>query len=496
MGRRTLGKPKASRQIERVEIESVDLEGQGVARIDGRVAFVQGALAGECVDLEVLRERPSYIKGRAIRWHRESADRVTPRCKHFGVCGGCSLQHASGVAQIAIKQRALEDVLWHIGRLRPETVLSPMRGPDFGYRMRARLSVRWVDKKGGLLVGFRERSSSYVAQMDSCEVLPPGISATLPALRDCIASLTIAREIPQVELAAGDDKIIWVLRHLAPLGAGDADRLLAFGHEHQVEWWLQPAGPASIHPLDPSVVGRPGGQGALHYRLPEFGLEMPFSPVEFTQVNFAINQRLVSLALRLLDPQPDDCVVDFFCGLGNFTLPLARKARKVIGLEGSRALTDQAMANGALHCLESRLAFDCLNLFEVDRAWLDALGPVDRALIDPPREGAQAVCEALAEQSLDNCGPHRMVMVSCNPATLARDAAILVHKGCWVLKAAGVVNMFPQTAHVESLALFERLPPGAVRPQQLLALAAKERGDEQQQVAEDVVDAHVDSEGG
>jgi 23S rRNA (uracil1939-C5)-methyltransferase len=458
LGRRTIGAPRVLRTIERVWVESVDLEGQGIARDEGKVLFISGALAGECVDLEVLRERPSYAKARAVRWHRMSPDRVTPACPHFGVCGGCSMQHASAAAQIAIKQRALEDAFWHIGRLRPQELLSPMRGPEWGYRMRARLSVRWVDKKGGLLMGFRERASSFVAQMDSCRVLPKGVSDRLPLLRDLIASLTIAREIPQAELAMGEGLEVWVLRNLVPLGPGDADRLLQFESEHPgLAFWMQPKGPSTAAPL-------PGGRGEgqqLSYSLPEFGLQMPFSPVDFTQVNFSINRVLVDHAIRRLDLRAGHRAADFFCGLGNFSLAMARRASSVIGVEGSEALTQQAQHNAQLQGLADQTEFRVCNLFEVTPDWLESLGQLDRVLIDPPREGAQALCEAFAKQSLEGRGPERMVMVSCNPATLARDAAILVHQGAWRLAQAGVVNMFPQTAHVESLAVFERLLPVA-----------------------------------
>ncbi|NBT74590.1 MAG: 23S rRNA (uracil(1939)-C(5))-methyltransferase RlmD [Betaproteobacteria bacterium] len=454
MGRRTIGAVKVLRTIQRLPIESVDLEGQGVAHHEGRVVFVAGALAGEVVDVEVLRERPRYLKARAARWHRESADRVQPRCDYFGVCGGCSMQHASAAAQIAIKQRSLEDALWHIGRLRPQEMLSPLRGPSWGYRARARLSVRWVDKKGGLLVGFHERGSSFVAKMDSCEVLHPRAAAMLPRLKELIASLTIAREVAQAELAVGDASLVWVLRNLSPLGPGDHERLSRFEREEDVQIWLQPGGPSTAEPLNSTPEGK-----SLWYALPDFGLTMPFSPVDFTQVNFAVNRSLVSLAIRLLDVRPEHRVADFFCGLGNFTLALASRARQVVGVEGSQALTDQAMRNAQSQGLSHALQFSCVNLFEVGLDWLLEQGAFDRALIDPPREGAQALCEALAALSRLGRGPHRLVMVSCNPATLARDAAILAHQGAWVLRQAGVVNMFAQTAHVESIAVFERTQP-------------------------------------
>lgn len=457
MGKRTIGAPRPGRRLESLVIESVDLEAQGIARHEGKVVFVAGALTGERVDAEVLRERPSYIKAQAVHWHSRSPDRVAPACPHYGVCGGCSIQHASAEAQVAYKQRVLEDTLWHIGRIRPQEVLPPLRGPSFGYRARARLSVRWVDKKGGLLIGFRERASSYVAQMHTCPVLVPEAGALLPALRDCLEGLSIARQIPQVELAAGEEQTVWVLRVMAPPSEEDLVRLRAFAAAQDIRFWLQPAGPQSAEPLEGARHDAP-----LTYRLPSAGITMPFSPVDFTQVNFAVNRALVDRAMRLLDPQPTDRVVDFFCGLGNFSLPLAQRAAEVCGVEGSAALVAQAQANADALGLGARTRFLQANLFEPQAEWLKAQGAFDRILIDPPREGAQALCEALASltgRAGDASEPSitpakRLVMVSCNPATLARDAAILVHQGRWVLRQAGVVNMFPQTAHVESIAMF------------------------------------------
>jgi len=454
VGKRTLGARRPGRRIEGLLIESVDLEAQGIARYEGKVVFVAGALVGERVDAEVLRERPSYVKAQAVQWHSHSPDRVVPACPHYGVCGGCSIQHASESAQIAYKQRVLEDTLWHIGRIRAREVLPPLRGPSFGYRSRARLSVRWVDKKGGLLIGFRERASSYVTQMQTCPVLVPQASRLLPALRDCLEGLSIARQIPQVELAAGESHTVWVLRVMSPPSEADHDRLRDFAAKHDVSIWLQPGGPQTAQRLEGASHASP-----LSYRLPSADISMPFSPVDFTQVNFAINRALVDRAISLLDPQPTDRVADFFCGLGNFSLPLAQRAAEVCGVEGSAALVAQAQTNAQALGLGTKTRFLQTNLFEPQAGWLRAQGPFDRILIDPPREGAQALCEALAavSSSTDPCAlapPRRMVMVSCNPATLARDAAILVHQGGWVLQQAGVVNMFPQTAHVESVAVF------------------------------------------
>lgn len=461
MGRRTIGAPKLGRTLSRLHVESVDLEAQGIAHIEGKVVFVAGALVGESVDVQVLRERPSYIKAQAVAWHAQSSDRVQPLCPHFGVCGGCAFQHASASAQIAYKQRVLEDALWHIGRVRPLQMLPPLMGPQYGYRSRARLSVRWVDKKGGLLIGFRERASSYVAQMRTCPVLDPKASALLPALRDCLEGLSIARQIPQVELAAGENQMVWVIRVMQDPSAEDLDALRRFAVKHDVSIWLQPGGPQTAAPLQGAALDIP-----LTYSLPHFGMTMPFSPVDFTQVNFAINRLLVDRAIRLIEPLPHERVADLFCGLGNFSLPLAQRAGQVVAVEGSQSLVLQAQANAQRHDLHNKMCFLQANLFEVDAAWLRAQGPFDKILLDPPREGAQAICQAIAELTSDRKRQpleipegmprlRRVVMVSCNPATLARDAAILVHQGGWRLTQAGVVNMFPQTAHVESIAVFE-----------------------------------------
>lgn len=458
-------------QLSQCSIESVDLDAQGLARHEGKVIFVENALFGEVVDVEITRSKASYAKGRAVAWHKESPQRVVPRCRHYGVCGGCSMQHIDSAAQIAIKQRVLEDNLWHIGRLKPNQILPPLDGGAWGYRTRARLTARWVDKKGGMLLGFHERKSSYVAVMDSCEILHPRVAEMLPAMRDLLGSLSIAKRLPQAEVAVGEPPesgrgdysaarlkpvIVWVLRILEPLTPGDEQKLRAFADTWQVQFWLQSGGPQT------ASLFYPPSAPELAYYLPEFNLHMPFSPVDFTQVNPGINQAMVKRAVDLLQPQPHDRVADYFCGLGNFTLALARRAGQVAGYEGSKSLTDRAMKNAQLHQLGDRVSFDTCNLFEVTIDWLKNAGRFDRVLLDPPREGAQALCQAMADlhQSDPDAArsllPKRMVYVSCNPATLARDAAILVHQGGWQLQQAGVINMFPHTAHVESIAMFER----------------------------------------
>jgi 23S rRNA (uracil1939-C5)-methyltransferase len=434
---------------ERYDIESLDLEANGIARTEGKVTFVRGALPGETVTARIVRRKPRFDVAEVERIERSGPLRVAPRCPHFGVCGGCSMQHVEPRAQVSIKQRALEDTLWHVGKLRPETMLAPIVGPAFGYRYRARLSVRHVPKKGGVLVGFHERGSSYVADMRECHVLPPGVSAMLLPLRTLVEGLSIRNRMPQVEVALGDSVLALVFRILDPLTDDDAALLRAFGDRHGAEIWLQTGGPDAIE-----LFGAPGGMGsALRYTLPEFGVSMPFRPTDFTQVNHAINETLVGRGVRLLDPQPSDRVADLFCGLGNFTLPLATRAAEVIGIEGSATLVRRAQDNAEANGLRSRASFRVANLFALTPEAWQALGAFDRVLVDPPREGALAVAQALSTSGATR--PARLVYVSCNPATLARDAAVLVHEGGWRLCTAGVVNMFPHTSHVESIAVFE-----------------------------------------
>jgi len=431
-----------------LDIESLDLEARGIAHHEGKVIFVEGALPGEKVTTTPVRRKPSYEIARVDRIVKPSSQRAQPRCAHFGVCGGCVMQHLQPAAQVAVKQRVLEDAFWHVGKLQPPRMLPPIHGPAWGYRHRARLTARLVPKKGGMLVGFHERKSSYVADMTECHVLPPAVAAMLLPLRELLGGMSRPDRLPQVEVAMGDEVIALVLRHLEPLTGLDHARLRAFGQRWQVQWWLQPRGPDTVHRLDPELPGE------LAYSVPEFGLRMPFRPTDFTQVNPAINRAMIARALGLLDVQATDRVADLFCGLGNFTLPLAKRARSVVGVEGSATLTARALAAAKAHGLGERTEFATLNLFEVDADWLRSLGRFDRMLIDPPREGAEAVARALAALAPAE-RPRRLVYVSCNPATLARDAAILVHEGGFRLSAAGVVNMFPHTGHVESMAVFD-----------------------------------------
>ena len=461
-----------------LQVQSLDLDAQGVARKpDGKVIFIDGALPFELVTANTHRKKNNWEQASLTAIHRESSQRVRPGCPHFGLhagaCGGCKMQHLHVSAQVAVKQRVLEDNLWHLGKVKAETMLRPIEGPAWGYRYRARLSVRHVIKKGQVLIGFHERKSRYVADMQQCPVLPPHVDAMLMPLRALIAGMDARDTCPQIELACGDSVTALVLRHLEPLSAGDLARLRAFAAEHNVQWWLQPKGPDTVKLLDE------GGE-QLSYALPDFGITMPFKPTDFTQVNPHINRVLVSRALRLLDVQPHERVIDWFCGLGNFTLPLATQAREVLGIEGSEALVarsrenyviNQALAND--HKALAATEFVARNLFEMTPEMLVADGAADKWLVDPPREGAFALAKALADIEQARIGaegagplpagaegwtpPKRIVYVSCNPATLARDAGLLVHLAGYQCTAAGMVNMFPHTAHVESMAVFERV---------------------------------------
>ncbi len=437
-----------------LKVESLDLEAQGVAHnAEGKVVFIDGALPGEEVLVSVQRKKNNWEQATMVALRRESSQRVTPGCRHFGTCGGCKMQHFHVGAQVATKQRALEDSLWHLGKVKPERVLRPIEGPAWGYRYRARLSVRYVVKKERVLVGFHERKSSYVADMDSCEVLPPHLSAMLVPLRNLIAGMDQRDRLPQIEVAVGDDVTALVLRHLEPLTALDLQRLRAFAAQYSVQWWLQPKGPDTVHLLD-------AGGRQLAYTLPEFGITMPFKPTDFTQVNHHINRVLVSRALRLLDAGPNERVIDWFCGLGNFTLPIATQAREVLGIEGSEALVTRSRDNAELNGKSAKTSFVARNLFEITPEELAKYGVADKWLVDPPREGAFALAKALVDLAAAPVEgfqpPSRIVYVSCNPATLARDAGLLVHQAGYRCVAAGAINMFPHTAHVESMAVFEK----------------------------------------
>ena len=426
-------------------IESLDHEGRGVARVEGKTVFIEGALPGELVTFTSYRRKPNYELAVATSIVVESSQRAAPRCRFFDRCGGCSMQHLHPAAQAAAKQRVLEDALWHIGRLRPEVIYPAIHGLAWGYRYRARLSVRQVKKKGGVLVGFHERRSSYVADMSSCEVLPPHVSVLIPGLRELIGRLSVAERLPQIEVAVGEALTVLALRILQPVNAADEDLLRGFADDHGVVLYLQSAGPDSAAVFHPPLVAD------LAYTLPEFDVTIRFRPADFTQVNHGINRMLVRRAMALLDPHPGERIADMFCGLGNFTLPIARRGAEVVGVEAGEATVRRARENAQLNGLGERTRFVVANLFEMPLPDSVPLDGLEKMLVDPPREGAISLVKSIGER-----GPQRIVYVSCNPATLARDAAVLVHEKRYSLQGAGIANMFSHTSHVESIALFER----------------------------------------
>lgn len=432
-------------------IESLDQEARGVTHADGKVVFIEGALPGEKVTYKTLKRKPSYEFAQVGEILKASNSRTEPKCPHFDMCGGCALQHLDVAAQVASKQRMLEANLWHIGKVKAERMLPAIYGSSWGYRHKARLRARYVHGKGGALVGFNEKHSSFVVDMKSCAILPPHVSALIVPLRELISQLTIRDKLPQIEVAVGEEATVLVLRIMEPLQPADEPLLHAFADTHQVQIWTQSKGPETVKPFYP--LDGP----ALQYTLPEFNLRFPFKPTEFTQVNPHINRVMLRRAMQLLQPQANERIADFFCGLGNFTLPIARSGAQVFGFEGSASLVQRAKESAALNDLAKSTAFDEADLFLMTPEKLAILGKFDKWLIDPPRDGALELIKSMPEagQDIDNLRPKRIVYVSCNPATLARDAGILVLQKGYRLVACGVINMFPHTTHVESIALFE-----------------------------------------
>lgn len=427
----------------RATITDLTHEGRGVTRVDEKTVFVDGALPGEEVMFTYVNTHRNYDEGAAIEILSPSPLRVEPECPHFGICGGCSLQHLAAEAQIEAKQKVLLDNLRHIGKVEPVEILPALRGPHWGYRSKARLGVKYVEKKGKVLVGFRERRTSYIAELQQCEVLHPSVGHRLEALAALIEGLNARSRIAQIEVAVDDEHTALVFRNLDPLDGHDRGRLISFAKENDLQMFLQPGGPDTVAPLWPEEI-------TLSYRLPAFDVDFRFLPTDFTQVNREINRSMVQRAVDLLDPQSDERVLDLFCGLGNFTLPLARRSGAVVGVEGSDALVARARENAERNGI-SNVTFHMADLSaDLSQApwWRDGF---DKVLLDPPRSGAE---ETLAH--LARLGISRIVYVSCNPATLARDAGILVNEFGYRLEQAGVMDMFPHTAHVESIALFTR----------------------------------------
>ena len=470
-------KPVNIEVAEPIKVEALDLDAQGIARLapsetevsqgqSGKVIFIKGALPTELVTYTITSDKARFSKAKVRNILKPAVFRAEPKCKAFGVCGGCTMQHLDIRAQVAMKQRVLEDDLQHIAKVKPEEILRPMGGPTWEYRQRARLSaVNRSIKKGTVLIGFHEGKSGYVADMLACEILPKHVSDLLPEMRKLVMGLSIVDRMPQIEIAVGEPEdalsddpkkskpvTALVFRNLQPLTADDEQLLRAFADLYQVWIWLQPKGIETVAPFYPET-------GKLCYRLPEFEIEMPFKPTDFTQVNHMMNRALVSRAIRLLEVRPEDRVLDLFCGIGNFTLPLARKAKEVLGIEGLQSLTMRAQANAEHNRLIDKASFMQSDLFLVTTEIIASWGKAERWLMDPPREGAMEICKVLAQLHLQksNLLPQRIVYVSCNPKTLARDVEILCHQAGYRLSSAGIINMFPHTSHVESIAVFDRL---------------------------------------
>jgi 23S rRNA (uracil1939-C5)-methyltransferase len=433
-----------------LEADIADLahDGRGVARIDGKAVFVAGALEGERVRLRLRQRHRHFDEAEVVEVLSASPHRVEPKCAHFGVCGGCSLQHLDAAAQIVAKQRVLADNFARIGKVEPASWLPPLVDEPWGYRRKGRLSVRAVAKKGRVLVGFREDANPrYVADIRHCDVVHPALGTRIEAISELVGSLDAAADIAQIEFAAGDDAIALVFRHLQPLSESDRAALVGFGRQHGFAIYLQPGGLSSVHPLWPE-------SPRLAFKLSPGGgaddVELEFRPLDFVQVNAGMNQRMMTRAMELLDPQPDDRVLDLFCGLGNFTLPIARRVAEVAGVEGEHGLVERAGENAQRNGI-ANAGFHVANLFEDQRGADWARQPWDKLLLDPPRAGADQVLAYLPHKAT-----RRVVYVSCHPASLARDAGILVNQHGFRLSAAGVMDMFPHTAHVESIAVFER----------------------------------------
>jgi len=429
---------------EYAHVESMAHDGRGVAHVNGKAVFIEDALPDEKVLLEYQRRHRKHDEARITTLIQASPDRAFPECAHFGVCGGCSLQHMEANAQLLSKQQVLLDNLRHIGRVEPETLLSPLKGPHWGYRRKARIGVKYVEKKQSVLIGFRERRSSYIAELSECRVLHPSVGSRLTLLRNLITGLKIYRKIPQIEIAVGDEATALVFRHLVPLDDNDLDKLREFGEQYNLQIYLQSAGPDSVALLWPE-------NATLSYSLPHHDIRIFFQPTNFVQVNSDINHKMIDHALTMLDLDQGDKVLDLFCGLGNFSLPIARKAAAVVGVEGDGGLIQQACSNARynqIHNIEFITA-------DLTKPLTDAVSSrkFDKILLDPPRTGAKELIPQIA-----SLGSSRIVYVSCNPSTLARDAGEIVHNQGYRLTRAGVMDMFPHTTHVESIALFERDP--------------------------------------
>lgn len=440
---RAHGRP--SRQAEVADVVDLAHDGRGVAQVEGKTVFIDDALPGERVEWVRLKRGRNFDEGRLERVLEPSPDRIAPQCVHYGVCGGCALQHLSTPKQLEFKQQQLMEALTRIGRVTPHEVLPPLQANVWNYRRRARLAARWVPKKQRTVVGFRERSTPYIADLKSCAVLEPAVAAMIEPLSNLASALSIRNRLPQIEVAVADNAAALVVRTLEPLTADDVAKLVQFGRDHDVQMWLQPGGYETVAPME-------ADSPPLEYRLPAFDVTLQFLPTDFIQVNGALNAKMIEWAIELLRPQARERVLDLFCGLGNFTLPLARSGAHVVGVEGEASLIVRAKENAQRNGLAANTEFFTSNL--MDESFTDALWAkraYDKVLLDPPRAGAKEALPTIARS-----GARAIVYVSCHPGSLARDAGLLVHEHGYALRAAGVMDMFPHTAHIESIALFQK----------------------------------------
>ncbi len=433
------------REPETASIDSATHDGRGIAAVSGKKVFVAGALPGETVEFIRRKSRRNFDEAELLEVIEASADRIDAKCEAFGRCGGCSLQHVSDDYQRRIKFQTLKDNLERIGKLEPDVWLEPLIGPTWGYRRRARLAVKDVTAKGRVLVGFRERHAPFITDMQRCEVLAGSIGGLIGELSELVAKLTIRARLPQIEVAVAENSTALVFRVLDAPGEADMNELIAFGVRHELRIYLQPGGLDSVQLIQPPAIDEP-----LYYTLPEFDIRVDFEPIDFVQVNGDINRRMVKFAIEQLQPKADDRVLDLYCGIGNFSLPLARHAGSVLGIEGDKNLVARAAENARNNGLEN-VEFRVADLSKIDgtESWLKA--GCDRLLVDPARSGAAEIVERIALLN-----PERIVYVSCHPGTLARDAGVLVHEHGYRLEAAGIIDMFPHTAHVESIAVFSQ----------------------------------------
>ncbi len=449
MARRRTRKQRLPQEPVEAEIESLSHEGRGVAHIDGKAVFISGALPGEKVTFIYTSQRRSHDEGKIEEVITASPDRVEPKCRHYAICGGCSLQHLSSEAQINYKQQSMLDGLKHLGKVEPEEIFEPMTGDSWGYRRKARLGVKFVYKKDKVLVGFRERHGGFLADMDSCEVLHESVGVKLQDFQTLIYKMESRDSTPQIEVAVGDENTALIVRHLKPLSAEDTQLWIGFAQEHNFQLYLQPKGPDTVHLIWPEADKNVG----LYYEHKEFDTKVAFGPQDFFQVNSSINTQMVPRAVELLKLTGTERVLDLFCGLGNFTLPIARHAAQVTGVEGDLVMVKRARETAIANGIENTDYYAC-NLMGTElelksEPWLKK--EYDCILLDPPRSGAKEIIEHFGKLKAK-----RIVYVSCHPATLARDAGELVHTHGYKLVGAGVMDMFPQTAHVESIAVFER----------------------------------------